>query len=392
MLRGTLAFLVLVVLAAAIAEGRRALLRRGWHAPAYPRLPFLLLGFFLGDHVLGLFPPDVLAALRPVVLLGLAWIGLVFGLQVDLRILARLKPWHRRLGFGLPLLPGAAATGAALAFSLPVPLALGLGAIAMVSSPAILEAVGRGRPPSDRATARLLRMLAATSGLPAVVLLGVTTAAWGAIAASRGGPVPSWQAALLPFAIGAVCGWTLVVLVRGVADRVRLLGLLFGVAAVLAGVAAVLGIAALPAAAVAGAVLANRAMLPHRILKVAHVLDAPLLVALLVLVGASWTEVAFSWPTLVVLVVARAAGLAAAGRVLAAVARRRGVALAARQTWCGLLAQGELALGLSLVLIGTVADDPGVLAAAVAALLVNHGLAVLWTRRELFPANPGRLA
>jgi hypothetical protein len=217
------------------------------------------------------------------------------------------------------------------------------------------------------------------------VVLGVATAAWGTVAASRGGPVPSWQAALLPFAVGALCGWTLVVLVRGVADRVRLLGLLFGIAAVLAGAAAVLGIGALPAAAVAGAVLANRAMLPHRILKVAHALDAPLLVALLVLVGASWTEAAFSWPTLAVLVVARAAGLMVAGRVLAAVAQQHGVALAAQRPWCGLLAQGELALGFSLVLVGTVVDDPGVLAAAVTALLVNHGLAALWTRRELFP-------
>jgi len=385
MLRGTLAFLALVVLAAAIAEGRRALLRRGWHAPAYPRLPFLVVGFLLGDHVLGLFPPDVLAALRPVVLLGLAWIGLVFGLQIDLGILARLKPWHRVLGLGLPLLPGLAAIAAALAFSLELPLALGLGAIAMVSSPGILEAVGRGRPPSDRAAARLLRMLAATSGLPAVFTLGVATSAWSAVAASRGGPLPSWQAPPLAFAFGAVCGWTLVVLARGVADRMRLLGILFGIAAVLAGAGAVVGVAALPMAAVAGAVVANRARLPHRILKVAHSLDVPLLVALLVLVGASWTPAAFSWPTLAVLVAARAVGLAAAGRVLGAVARRHRVPLQARQPWCGLLAQGELALGLTLVLAGFASDDVGVLAAAVTALLANHGLAVLWTRRELFP-------
>ena len=91
MLRGTVAFLALVAFALLGAELRTALARRGLRAPAMEGLSFLAIGFALGDRVLGLFPADVLETLRVVVLLGLAWIGLVFGLQIELRVLAHLS-------------------------------------------------------------------------------------------------------------------------------------------------------------------------------------------------------------------------------------------------------------------------------------------------------------
>lgn len=384
MLRGTVAFLVLVVVAALAAELRRSLRRRGWTGATDPRLPYLLLGLLLGDRALGVFPPDLLGSLRPVVLIGVAWIGLVFGMQVDLGILARMRPWHRRVALGLPLLPAALAAAAGMALGLGSGLALALGGVAAVSSPALLLGHGRDRRPVDRAALRLLTLVAAASGIPAVVAFGLATAGAGALSAAGGGLLPTWQVLPLPFALGAVLGYALVALARGIGDRVRLLGLLVGITAVAAGAATVVGLSPLPVAAVAGAVVANRARLPHRILRVAHALDAPMLIALLVLVGAAWAEAAFSWRTTAVLVAARGAGLVLAGAVMKRAARRHGVALGVAAPWCGLLPPGELALGLVVALVVTLQPEPGVLAGAVAALVVNHLLARLWTRRVLF--------
>ena len=106
MLRGTLAFLVLVACAVVGAELRSVLARRGVRAPGIEGMGFLAVGFLLGGRALGLFPDDLVAALRVVVLFGLAWIGLVFGLQAELRIIRRLAPWHRWLGGLTPVAIG----------------------------------------------------------------------------------------------------------------------------------------------------------------------------------------------------------------------------------------------------------------------------------------------
>ncbi len=69
--RGVMAFLVLVAFAVLGTELREAFSRRGLRAPAMEGILFLAIGFALGGSGLGLFPADVLANLRVVVLFGL---------------------------------------------------------------------------------------------------------------------------------------------------------------------------------------------------------------------------------------------------------------------------------------------------------------------------------
>ena len=97
MLRGTFAFLALVVFAVFGSELRGALARRGLRVPAMEGLSFLVVGLVLGARGLGLFAEDLLQSMRIVVLFGLAWIGFVFGVQIERRIFRRLLPWHRRV-------------------------------------------------------------------------------------------------------------------------------------------------------------------------------------------------------------------------------------------------------------------------------------------------------
>jgi hypothetical protein len=382
MLRGTVAFLALVAFALLGAELRTALARRGLRAPAMEGLSFLAIGFALGERVLGLFPADVLETLRVVVLLGLAWIGLVFGLQIELRVLRHLRPWHRRVGWLVPLTIGTAVAVCGLVLGLRPGLVLSLAALAMAPAPSTLEGVARGRVPADRSAFRLLKLVMAFAGLPAVAMFGVASA-WVSPLSDAARGLSPWQLLLYFAGIGIVVGYLSLVLVRGVREPVEIVTLLIGTMSGLAGATALLGVSALPAAACSGAVLINRAAFPHRILRVAHSIERPLVIALLVLVGASWSGVAFSWQVFSVMVVGRTLGALVGGRALAAQAGRQGVPVVVPGLGLGLLPQGELALGLLVALVGFSTGSEGILEAVVAAMVIHQLVGRWWIRRHL---------
>ncbi len=390
MLRGTLAFVVLVVCALLGMEARRHLARRGLRAPALEGLAFLLVGWALGEDALGLFPTDALATLRAVVLIGLAWIGLVYGLQIDLRVMRQLRPWHRRLGLAAPLLLGGAVAGGGLLLGLTPPVAVGLAGVAMASSSSSLDGLARRRRPGHRPTLRLLRMVIAFSGIPALVFLAVAASGWGLLAADWDPPLAGWQLLVATVVLGAVVGYTLLSFLQGVRDDLRLLTVLTGGAGVLAGTAAVLGVSAMPSAALAGAIVMNRWVLPHRVLRVAHSLERPLLLAMLLLVGASWSVRSFSWTAFALLSGVRLLSLVGVGGVLARTARRRGIPGVPLGSGLGMAPQGELAIGLLVALDGLVGPFDGLLEAGVLALVANTLVGQYWLRRRLFgPSSAG---
>lgn len=392
MLRGTLAFLALVAFAVLGTELREALSRRGLRAPAMEGVVFLAVGFALGGRGLGLFPADVLANLRVVVLFGLGWIGLVFGLQVDFRVLRRVSHRQRSLGLITPLFLGAPVAIGGVALGLSGALSFGLAAVAMASSPSFLEALARERRIRNREALGVLKLVMAFAGIPAVLLFTVAAAAASPLGTPAGGALPGWHLMLLSMAVGVIVGYSLVVLVRGVHEHIHLLTLAIGAVCLIAGATSVLGLSALPAAAFAGAVLVNRAVFPHRMLRVAHSLERPMLVALLVLVGASWGGARFAVPVFLLLTVARTVGAAAAGFFVgwatpypAARRLRPGVG------W-GLLPQGELALGLLVAIVSSFSSHPGVLEAVLAALIVNNVVGGWWMRHRLISSDGGDTA
>lgn len=392
MLRGALAFLLVVVFALAGDELRKLLAGRGHRAPAMEGLSFLALGYLLGDDGLGLFPSEILADLRPVVLLGVTWIGLMFGLQIELRVIRQLRWWHRALGWLVPAAPGAVVGGGALLLGMGAAPALALAAVATACSPATVESLSRGRVPSDRSAARLLRLVVAYSGLPAVLLFAAASVLSSPLATVSSGGLEEWRLLPLLIGVGIVVGYLSLALMRRTREHIPLLTLLTGTMSLLAGAGALLGTSALPAATCAGAVLINRGTFPHRLLRVAHALERPLLIALLVLVGASWAGVAFSWPVFALVVGGRWLGAAAGGGLLRRVAGRQGAILQVRGLGNGLLPQGELALGMLVALEGLHAYTPGLLEAVVAAMVVHQLLGQWWLRRRLFRGSVRRRA
>ena len=387
MIRGMFAFLVLVAFAVLGSELRSVLARRGLREPAMEGISFLVVGLALGGHGLGLFPDDLLVSMRVVVLFGLAWIGFVFGVQVELRIIRRLAPWHRWVGWLTPTALGLPVVGGALIMGLSPALALGLGAVAMAVSPSPLEGLVRGRWVRDRSAVRLLKLVMAFAGLPAVIVFAVAAALASPLAEAGGGAVPAWQLLMVTAAVGSLVGYALVVLIRGVQEHIQLLTLAGGSMCLVAGAAAVLGLSALPAAACAGAVLVNRCFFPSRMLRVAHSLERPMLVALLVLVGASWQGASFSLVTFVLLTVVRAIAAWIAGEILQRTARSRRVTSETGGLGFGLLPQGELALGLLVAIVSFFPDTAGILEAVVAAIIVNNLVGGWWLRKRLASAG-----
>jgi hypothetical protein len=350
---------------------------------------FLAVGFLLGGRALGLFPDDLVAALRVVVLFGLAWIGLVFGLQAEVRIIRRLARWHRWVGGLTPVAVGAPVVAAGMALGLSPALALGLGSVAMASSPSALEGLARGRRSADRGTVRMLKLVMAFAGIPAVLVFAVATAIASPLAAEHGGGLAAHELFVLTVAIGTLVGYAAVVLIRGVADHMQLLTLAVGSMCFAAGATAVLGLNPLPTAAIAGAVLVNRCVFPHRMLRVAHSLERPILVALLVLVGASWSTAAFSLEAFAVMTLVRASAAVTAGAGLTRIARARGEILRTAGVGWGLLPMGELSLGLTVAIVSFFPATEGVLEAVVAAVLTNNIAGGWWMRRRLFAPSDG---
>jgi len=380
MIRGTLAFVFLVLLALLGAAARRWLGHHHRRVPGLQTLVTVLAGAVLGRAGLGLFPGNLLELLRPVILLGLAWIGLLIGLQFDLRILRSLEPWQRRVGFLIPLAVGGFTGALALAAGLAGHVALLLAAVAAVSSPRLIDHLSRTRSPADRPAMRLLLMVASLSSASAVVLFGVGSTAimW----SGQGfGPPASLT---IGTGLAVVLGYATILLLHGEGEEIHVLALLVGMMALTAGVAALTGTEPMLMAAVSGAVISNRSRFPHRILRAAHAIETPMLTAILLLLGAWWVPSGPSLTALLVLVVARDAAVAMGGGWLVRTAGRHGITVHARPAGAGLLPQGPLALAFLMSSIQMGHGTPALAGGIFAALVVNHLAGGLWTRRVLF--------
>lgn len=391
MLKGPLALVVLVALALAGAEARRRLRARGVGAPILENFLFVGLGVGLGRLGLGLFPDQLVLTLRPVVLLGVTWIGLVVGLQLDLKVLARLKPWHRLVGFGVPTAAGCVVAAGAVLSGRGADEVVLLAAVAMVASPRVILLLARSAAPADRAAMRLLKLVTALSSIPALLLFGAATGLVGVGGGWLTDVLGGGERLLLMAGLAVVLGYATNVLLAGERAPVHILAVLIGIAALSAGTATLLGGEPMMMALITGAVVMNRCRFPHRILRAAHALEMPMLVALLVLLGAWWRPEAFPWEVVLLLVVVRGVTLLVLGFRTASMARRRGAPVRRSDLGAGLLPQGPLALAILVAAVAHGQTGPAVGEAVLAATLINHLLGWLWTRRILFrkAGSPG---
>lgn len=314
---------------------------------------FLLIGFLLGPHGADLLGPRLLDAFSPAIVLGLGWIGLMFGMQFDSSVMETLRPSE---------VAGAAAQ-AAVAFVVLAAVGLGLtrgllgageeatllvlcaAAIAAISTPTGL-AIVFGSAPVRGDLSRLLSVagsLDGAVGLGALALVLALFHPWvppGAIAP----PVLRWL--LVSVLIGVLGGWLLVSLLRIRPRRPELVLFLIGLGLLAAGAEAFFYLSALFGSAVAGVFVARASPASRRLQDALVRWEKPVHIIFLLLSGAllrwpGWEVV----PLVVAYVFLRAAAKFAGG--LAALpalpAGERTPALG-----LGLLAQGGLSIAMAV--------------------------------------------
>ncbi|HSG81261.1 MAG TPA: cation:proton antiporter [Gemmatimonadota bacterium] len=320
-------------------------------------LPFLFLGFALGPHLLQVLPGSVVDQLTPLLALGLGWIGVLFGLQLDRD---HLRQFPRRylaitlaqatvaflvvLGFGT-LVVGAWFSRSAR------PIVLAAAATACVSTPAAIALISNTYMARGRVT-RLLFYVASLDAAVGIVAIGVTHAAYNTTPFSIGTAMSPIEWLAISVLLGFFFGVLFLSLTRIRPRNEEFMLLLIGLVLFAAGTAFFLGLSPLLVGMITGLVIGNLSPLRRRAYAALSDWEKPIYVMMLVLAGAllrfpSW------W--IVPLVVAYVAGrimAKLAGGFVASRVRLEAIELPKR-FGLGLTPQGgiSLAIAISFVLI-----------------------------------------
>ncbi len=328
------------------------------HVPPGPRLVFsmgthfLFLGVVLGSQLLGLLSLEVVERLYPLLALGLGWIGLLFGIQLDRESLSHFPARFYQVAFGQAILTflvvAVVGIGLMRAFGLGSDatslLVIGAAAIASLSSPA-----GIGLISSNfliRGNLReLLFFVASLDGVVGIVALQIGYSwyhpDW-TVMGQEPISAPVWM--LIAVVLGIVGGIVFVWLSRPRPSPEELVLFLLGMGAFASGAALHLGVSPLFVCAVMGAVIANLGD-SQRVYRALERWEKPVYVVFLVVAGASLT---FPTPWILPLAVAFAV-LRAAGKVGAGYAAGRAVRLhfqPPKGMGLALLAQGGMAVAM----------------------------------------------
>jgi len=252
--------------------------------------PFLLLGILFRE--LGVLTNDVLTDMRPLFELGLGWIGLTIGTNLDLRRFDRMPGAFApviALASLLPIVCAAVACSLTLAWLGVVPGrglvrdGLILMACAAVSAPANLDLLLR-RWQSSMA---LVREVTRVDQLAALAILGFlavyfrpdrTVTLWHL-------PRSGWF--LMTLGLGVLLGVVIYLLVRNVKHRTEELALLLGGVALASGMAGYLALSVAVVCALAGAVLIN-VQSSDTLVRTLREVERPIYFLFLFVVGAAW--------------------------------------------------------------------------------------------------------
>lgn len=336
---------------------------------------FLFIGFLLGP-VIGLLSRDVIYQFYPLLALGVAWVGLLFGLQLELR---QLRRFPRALTLAALVQAGVAFLVfyvLALLALLPFyqldeaghAVLLAAAATACVSSPLGVSAVAanvRGR------TSELLLYFASIDALVGITALQLIFALYHPLRSSGLNVAAGAEWLLIALAVAAVFSIFLLWLTRPKPEHDELMLFLLGSALFMGGAALYLGISTLFVAMGAGIVIGNLSPMRRRIFGVLQEWEKPIYVILLLLLGAlvgvrSVVVLPLAVGYAAVRVVAKLAGGWVAARAI------RPLLHAPDSLGLGLVTQGGMSLAIALAIVlayGGLTEAP--------ALLLNFTSAVV---------------
>ena len=354
---------------------------------------FLFIGFLLGP-VVGLLSREVIAQFFPLLALGLGWVGLLFGLQLEVR---QLRRFPRRITIGA-LLQAVVAFGVFFGLGL-LALApffalddvtravlLAGAATACVSSPlGVSAAVAnvRGR------TSELLLYCASLDALIGIVALQVIFALFHPLRARGLSIAIGAEWLFVAVGVGVAFAIFLLWLTRPKPDSDELVLFLLGCALFLGGASLYLGLSTLFVAMIAGTLVGNLSPMRRRLFTVLQEWEKPIYVILLLLLGAlvsvrSATVVPLAIGYAVLRLIAKLAGGWVTARVV------RPLVVVPGTLGLGLLTQGGMslviALGIVLAYGGLGSTTPvltNFMSAVVIGVLLSEVFGPFLTRRVL---------
>jgi hypothetical protein len=257
----------------------------------------LVLGYAF--HAFEIVSPTTLTDLRPVYEFGLGWVGMVVGMQMNIRTLDALPPWFMT-AVALVSVPPTVFAAAGCALTL---LAIGvvpgegmlrdtlvLGACAAVSAPANLRLLLRNGPAR---AAEIIEAITRIDRIAAFALLAVSASLF------RPAAVGLWRLPrsgwfVVTLGVGFLSGVLMYLLVRHVESRIEELSLILGGIALAAGTAGYLALSVPVVCGLAGTVLAN---VPYRersrLEAMLGDVERTIYLLMLFLIGTAWRP--FEW-------------------------------------------------------------------------------------------------
>ncbi len=255
---------------------------------------FLLVGYLLGDSFLGVLDPATLERARPFLIVGLGWIGLLAGIQLEgkaLRMFGRASYlWILLYGCFL-LLFVSAGLHALLRVWFPADPHLGL-AVSVLAVTALCTGQTsmalwmQQASKQKRPLGIVLQFVASINDVIAIVLFGVLIGFHQPAGGGFGLSLPPLEKLAFSLLLGTLMGLLLLMLFRarlGEADKVLIvIGLvLFG-----GGAAYLLGVSPLLIHLIAGAVLANFSLKSDETFHLLMRIERPLYLIFLMIAGA----------------------------------------------------------------------------------------------------------
>lgn len=288
-------------------------------------LPFILLGFLLGPHLLQVLAPDTVQDLTPLFALGLGWIGLLFGLQLDrdhlrqfpLRYLA-ITWLQATIALFIVLLVGRLLIDA---WSVAGAGGIGLAAAATacVSTPAAIALVSNAYGSRGPVT-RLLFYAGSLDAAVGIVALGVAHAGHHTGLPGQGDAMTLLEWLAVTTLLGCFFGILFLSLTRIWPRAEELMLLLIGLVLFAAGTAFYLELSPLLVCMITGIMIGNLSTMRRRVYTSLSAWEKPIYILLLVLAGAllrfpSWWIVPLAAAYLAARILAKWIGGLAASRL-----------------------------------------------------------------------------
>ncbi len=253
---------------------------------------FVLAGFLLGPHAAGLVTRELIRELAPFVALGLGWIGLLFGLQFDRRVLRAFGRGEHVAAVGQAVIAWATLAGglgAAAALAAPadpglLAAAAGAAAAGCAASPtgaAVVFGAARVRGPMSR----LVSLGTSLDGAVGIVALALLYAVVHVPASPARVELGAARWLAVPLLTALLGGWLFLSLTREKPPADEIVLFLLGLALMLAGTSLAIGASPLFTAVLAGAFLANLSPLRRRVTASVARWEKPVHVLFLTLAG-----------------------------------------------------------------------------------------------------------